>query len=206
MPPERTSLSVSDMDPLSDAELWRRANDGDGRAFAEIFDRHRDRVHRSALRTIANPSEAEDAVAAAFLELWRLRARVRLVDDSLLPWLLATAHNVARNQARSRRRYRAFLARIPLDDDVRSAEELTVDQFESFERAQQAARVLARLPRADAELLTLVGVEELSIADVATLLGITTDAVKQRISRARRRARGLVDTGGGLGAAEGVGS
>jgi len=194
------------MDAEPDAELWHRAEQGDGRAFAAIFDRHRDRLFRSALRAIANPADAEDAVAATFLELWRLRSRVRLVDGSLLPWLLATGHNVARNLTRSRRRYRAFLARIPRDDDARSAEDLTVDEFEAFERSRQAEELLAGLSQADAELLTLVGVEELSVAEVAALHGISVDAAKQRISRARRRARRLADAGGGLGAAEGAGS
>lgn len=196
---QRTSLSVSDMSEPprleADAALWARARAGDGRSFGELFDRHRDRVFRSALRTL-DASDAEDAVAATFLELWRLRDRVRVVDGSVLPWLLATSHNVARNLARSRRRHRAFLARLPRDDDPRTPEELTVAEFDAFERSRRAASLLHGLPRSDAELLTLVGVEELGIAEVAELLGITTDAAKQRVSRARRRARTLADQGG----------
>ncbi|WP_396133584.1 RNA polymerase sigma factor [Arthrobacter sp. 1088] len=45
--------------------------------------------------------DAEDATAAAFLELWRRREGVRLVDGSILPWLLVTTTNTARNLQRS---------------------------------------------------------------------------------------------------------
>jgi RNA polymerase sigma-70 factor (ECF subfamily) len=186
-----------------DAMLWARARAGDGRAFGELFDRHRDRVFRSTLRTL-DPTDAEDAVAATFLELWRLRERARIVEGSLLPWLLATSHNVARNLARSRRRYRAFLARVPADDAAPSAEELTVAEFEAFERGRRAASVLARLSPADAQLLTLVTVDDLSVAQLAAVLGISTDAAKQRLSRARRRARTLHDAVAGQEAAEGT--
>jgi RNA polymerase sigma-70 factor (ECF subfamily) len=179
----------------TDAILWALARGGDAAAFGELFDRHRDRVFRSAVRSL-DVQEAEDAVAVTFLELWRRREAVRLVDGSLQPWLLATSHNVARNLARGRRRYRAFLARIPLDEAARSPEDITLDEAEEFERRRAAAAVLAALPHADAELLTLVTIEELSVAEVAKLLGISTDAAKQRISRARRRARGLAVTHG----------
>jgi RNA polymerase sigma-70 factor (ECF subfamily) len=189
--------------PADDATLWARARAGDGRAFGELFDRHHDRVFRAALRAL-DAADAEDAVAATYLELWRLRERARLVDGSLLPWLLATVHNVARNLARSRRRYRAFLARIPADDAVRSPEELTVAEFEAFERGRRAASLLAQLSRADSQVLTLAGVDELSIPQLAATLGISVDAAKQRLSRARRRARALDDARSGREAAEGV--
>jgi RNA polymerase sigma-70 factor (ECF subfamily) len=189
--------------PTDDTSLWARARSGDGRAFAELFDRHRDRVFRAALRTL-DPTDAEDAAAAAFLELWRLRERARLVEGSLLPWLLATVHNVARNLERSRRRYRAFLARIPTGDAAPSPEDITVAEADAFERGRRAASLLAQLSQADAQVLTLLTIDELSIAELAAVLGISIDAAKQRISRARRRARALDEAGSGHRAAEGA--
>ena len=57
--------------------------------------------------------DAEDVAASAFLELFRRRDDVRVVNGSVLPWLLVTASNLARNSARARRRYQEFLARLP---------------------------------------------------------------------------------------------
>ncbi|MGB3910709.1 MAG: sigma factor [Pseudolysinimonas sp.] len=79
----------------ADAAEWARAVDGDGEAFGRIFDRHRDRVLRHGLRLAPTTNDADDLVAITFFEAWRNRERVRVVDGSVLPWLLVTATNVA---------------------------------------------------------------------------------------------------------------
>lgn len=88
---------------------WAAALGNDSDAFAVIFDLHRDRVYRLSLRMTANVHDAEDVTAAAFLELWRHRRSVRVVEGSVLPWLLVTATNLARNLAHGLRRYRALI-------------------------------------------------------------------------------------------------
>ncbi|WP_224760470.1 sigma-70 family RNA polymerase sigma factor [Salinibacterium sp. ZJ450] len=148
-----------------------------------------DRLFRAALRAAPSAVDAEDAVAAAFLELWRRRSQVHLVDGSVLPWLLTTTHNITRNLVRHQRRYRAFLRRLPADSAARSAEEITVEAADVLMHQQQLAAVLARLPAADAAILTLVGLDELSPSEAAQALGISAEAARQRLSRARRRAR-----------------
>ena len=72
-----------------DRDLWARACAGDGGAFGVLFDRHHGRVRRHAARLVEDATDVDDVAAAAFLELWRRRRQVRIVDDSVLPWLLA---------------------------------------------------------------------------------------------------------------------
>src|ERR1700733_6941569 len=97
----------------NDEWLWSRSLAGDGRAFGGLFDRYRDTVFRHACRLAGTRQDAEDLVASAFLELWRSRSKVQLVDGSVLPWLLVTTTNLGRNASRARRRYRRFLERLP---------------------------------------------------------------------------------------------
>lgn len=177
--------------PSTEALWWRRALGGDGDAFARIFDLHRDRLFRSALSRTTTAADAEDAVAAAFLELWRKRRSVRVVDGSVLPWLLTTTHNVVRNLARFQRRHRAFLERLPPPGTEPSAETLAGERAELDSRRDELSRVLRVLAPADAEIIALVLVEELSLNHTADVLGISTDAARQRLSRARRRARSI---------------
>ena len=66
---------------VNEVELWTRARADDGRAFASLFDQHRDRVFRHCLRLVENPHDAEEV----------------------------TARNVARNVRKGTRRYRALL-------------------------------------------------------------------------------------------------
>src|SRR5690606_26350015 len=94
----------------------RHAGEGRAEAFAALFDRHVDRVHRHARRLAPTEADAEDVTAATFLEAWRLRRRIRIVDGSAIAWLLVTATNVARNASRSRRRHERMLRALHVDD------------------------------------------------------------------------------------------
>lgn len=111
----------------TDAQLWAAVVRGDGIAFASVFDRHGDRVWRHVWRIMQHRQDAEDVVSATFAEAWRKRASVRIVDDSLLPWLLVTATNCARNAGRSRRRLDRLFAHIPRADAAPDAPDEAID-------------------------------------------------------------------------------
>lgn len=186
----RTSLGVG-TDKGSDAALWRAALRGDGEAFGVLFDRHRDAAFRAALRSGANAFDSEDIVASAFLTLWHRRRDVPLVDGSIRPWLLASVHNVARNLARHRRRYASFLQQLPAEPSTRSAEDIALEAAQALDRAQRATSLLSQLPPRDAHILTLAAVEEFDTSTIADVLGISAEAARQRLSRARKRARDI---------------
>lgn len=72
-------------DESDEVTEWADARAGSSVAFAAVYDRHRERVYRLALRLSENRHDAEDVTASAFLELWRRRTDVRLVGGSVLP-------------------------------------------------------------------------------------------------------------------------
>lgn len=173
---------------VDDAGYWQRSLEGDGDSFGLLFDRHRDRVFRHAKRLAESTADAEDVTAAAFLELWRRRRAVRLVNGSVLPWLLVTTTNLWRNQRRASRRYRNFLSRLPREIHADSAETaLDRDPFETTDVRLGAA--LRALSTQDQHLFTLVALEGYSIADAAAVLQVSPSAAKTRLHRARQRLR-----------------
>jgi RNA polymerase sigma-70 factor (ECF subfamily) len=104
-----------------ESTAWAAALGGDSRAFASLFDLHYDRVFRRVTGMTEQRADADEVCGAALLELRRNRARVRLVSGSVLPWLLVTASNLARNHGRKAQRYRRVLSALPYDLDVRDA-------------------------------------------------------------------------------------
>ena len=171
-----------------EARLWSLARGGDAEAFAAIFDLHRDRVFRQAVRLLDSRPDAEDVSASAFLELFRRRDDVRIVNGSVLPWLLVTTANLARNSTRARRRYRDFLARLPRESREPASADVaqTVVDLDLDPRLQRALRQLAD---EDVALLTLVVFEDFTIADAAAVLGLNPGGAKTRLHRARQRIR-----------------
>jgi RNA polymerase sigma factor (sigma-70 family) len=173
-------------------ELWARALEGDAGAFGEIFDLHRDRVFGHALRALASRHDAEDVTAIAFLELWRHRRRVRVVNGSIVGWLLVTTNNVCRNQARSARRYRLALAKLSPEPATPDPSDDTAAGIDRARRAPGVREVFAQLSARDQDILTLCVLEELTTAEAALALRIPIGTVKSRLSRAKTRMAELM--------------
>ena len=164
---------------MTDEIDWAAAAAGDGEAFGRVFDRHRDRVARHSIRLVPAAADADDVVAITFLEAWRRRDHVRFVDGSVLPWLLVTATNSARNLTRSSRRYRALLGRLPASD-------VAPDHAEQYDDSAAVA-ALHTLSAADRQVVTLCILEGFSEREAAAALGVPLGTIKSRLSRAKKR-------------------
>jgi RNA polymerase sigma-70 factor (ECF subfamily) len=176
-----------------ESELWAAALGGDSEAFANVFDLYKDRVYRHALRLVCNVHDAEDVTAGAFLELWRRRAAVHQVEGSVLPWLLVTATNLARNSARSLRRYRALLGSLPRSAPAPGTSEVAFDDVDEARAAERLRAALGSLSPSDAAIIALTGFEGFSPSQAAAALGISDGAARARLHRARARVATALD-------------
>lgn len=177
------------MSTMDEPTLWGDALAGDGEAFGQIFDRHKDRVFRHALRLVDQRADAEDVTASTFLELWRRQHDVRVVNGSLLPWLLVTTTNLTRNIHRSTRRHRALLARLPRPGPTTDPAQAYLDSHAFDGLDPELASALRDLPLLDQQLLGLTALEGFSLEEAGLALGLSTSAVKSRLHRLRRRLR-----------------
>lgn len=149
----------------------------DATRFHDLFGAHHARVLAYALRRSASQGDAEDAAAETFTICWR---RLADVPDEPLPWLYGVARRVIANQRRGGLRRAALWLRLR-----RRAEPATDERYGEADSLAMAA--LARLRDGDQELLRLVAWEGLSHAQIASVLGISVNAVAIRLHRARKR-------------------
>jgi len=181
---------------VTDAELWAAAVNGDQSAFGALFDRYAKAVYNHCFRATASWAMAEDATQSTFLIAWRKRDQVRLVDGSVLPWLLSTATNAVRDERRSARRWLAALLRMPPDRDaaVEVADQVA-ERVDDIRRVRAVLRAVRHLPRAEREALMLCVWSSVSYPDAAAVLGISESSVRARVSRARSRLSRLLTQG-----------
>ncbi len=183
----------------SDAVLWALTAE-EPTAFAELFQRHADAVYNHCFRKTASWSTAEDLRSVVFLEAWRRRRDVRLNEESILPWLLSVANNVVRTRARSLRRHRAMLERLPVSlvssDDT---EDEAISRLHDEAQMRQVKAAIETLTRGEQDVLALCVWAELDYAAAAVALGIPVGTVKSRLSRARSKLRAAVDAETQLG-------
>ncbi|MFJ5777122.1 RNA polymerase sigma factor [Streptomyces sp. NPDC093094] len=173
-------------------QLRTRIRAGDQSAFAELFDSFARAVYNHAFRLTADWSTAEDVMAATFMEAWRLRERVDPEGGSLRPWLLGIATNTARNQFRSNRRYRAAAgAAAAAELSVPDHADEVAERVDDRRRLAAALEALASLRRTEREVVALCLGEGLEYEAAAEALGIPVGTVASRLSRARKKLRGL---------------
>jgi len=161
---------------------------GDKRAFQAIYDRHVTVVYRHAYSLLGTRQEAEEAVQDVFVTMWNKIGGIRLVDRSVLPWLLTTSRYVCLNRRRSlarqnARQHRDGLVALPADP-------LSVEDRARTRLLREAIDEALRQLSPDDYALYLLCIEEgLSYEEAALAMGVSHGAVRNRLSRLRAGLR-----------------
>lgn len=145
---------------------------------------------RRFLARRTDAATADDVLGDTLLVCWR---RLDELPDEPLPWAYGVARNCLANIQRTTRRQQRVAAKVAAVDPPRAA---TTEDGGSPDLAE----ALARLRPDDAELLRLWAWEQLSAAEIATVLEITPNAASIRLHRAKDKLReqlGKDDAGSG---------
>jgi RNA polymerase sigma-70 factor, ECF subfamily len=178
-------------DNATDERLLEQAGNGNTAAFQILYERYRDPIFRFAYRLLGSVEAAEDVAHDCFLSLIKEPGRFDSTRASLRTYLYAAA----RNQAA--KRYQSFGRETAIDelaDEPRSADRqgpmaLVLDD----ELAGEVAQAIASLPPLQREALVLFEYEDLSLAEIAAVVGADSGTVKGRLFRAREKLRARLD-------------
>lgn len=170
--------------------LVRAAAGGDREAFASIVDRTRTLVCSIAMAILRDVEASQDVAQDVFLSAWRDLRKLR-EPSSFLPWLRQMTRNRAHHVLRSRVRERRVLSDGDADVLLEVATDGNTPAADLIKREDRVrlATAIEALPDDAREVVTLFYREGRSVRQVADLLGMREDAVKQRLSRARAKLR-----------------
>jgi len=179
--------------PADDPELVARLRRGDEAAFERAYALYHPRVLSFLVRLSGRRDTAEDLAQDTWLKM--ARACPGLREDTRLLALLFT---IARNTFMSHRRWAMLdLSRlVTLGLEAATPSRLGRTPETDHERSAEIARLeeaLQGLPVASREVLLLVGVEGMDQEEVARMLGLGYDALRQRLSRARAQLKARMD-------------
>lgn len=179
----------------ADADLVRRARDGDAAAFATIMRRHNRLLFRTARGLLGDDAEAQDVVQETYLRAFVSMHGFR-GDAALGTWLARIAINAALDLQRKKGRF------LVLDADAAAADpepEAAMSDRAAPESPEAAAArtelrgflqtAIDRLPPIYRSVFMLRAVEELSVEETALCLGVSHEVVKTRFSRSRAMLR-----------------
>jgi RNA polymerase sigma factor (sigma-70 family) len=178
-----TTAQLTDQCP--DADLWQFVKQGSAAAFEMLVRRHQSVVSAVAYNACGDLALSEDVAQETFWTAWRDRAA--LAEPSRLrAWLCGIARNLGKNARR-----RAARTTFPQEavTEVPAGAPSPAEQAVSREEESLLWQTLEEIPETYREPLVLFYREQQSVADVASALGLSEDAVKQRLSRGRGMLR-----------------
>jgi RNA polymerase sigma-70 factor (ECF subfamily) len=158
----------------SEESLVQRAQNRDQEAFAQLYEEHFDRIYRYLALRIGNEMEAEDMTQQVFLNALQSISSFRWQGVPFSAWLYRIAHNQVVDHLRKKKKH----ASVPLDESLATADESPHSAAERKMDIEQLLQATKRLTEAQREVISLRFTSELSIAEVAKVMGKNQGAVK----------------------------
>lgn len=147
------------------------------------------KIYAVALRFLSTPAEAEDVVQDIYTRLWQMREKLP-PDGQLLPYILTMTRNLCIDRLR---------ARQAIEEEREEPHEEEADEqdhLETNDRLQHLMKLIGQLPDLQRQVIRLRAIDDLTTEQIAQLLNISNDYVRQLLSRARTQLRHMAQTQG----------
>lgn len=173
-------------DGVAEAALFQRLRARDMAALDRACERYGDRLRRIAWLMLGDHATAEDVAQEAMIIAWD-RARKADENTRLGVWLIGIAVNLCRVEQRkkARRRRRETVAATMRESEVGHPAE----QHDEARRIREAVRKLGPELR---EVVALRYLQQMSVTETATALGIPEGTVKSRTHAAMAELRRML--------------
>ena len=177
-----------------DVRLMLQVRSGSAPAFEELVLRYQNRLLTILEHLVGNREQAEDLAQETFLRVFRARERYE-PGAKFSTWLFTIANNVASNALRSRSRRREVgvpegngdqSGAMQLDQLAKAASGfMPTRNLDKTEQAEMVRHAVAALSERQRMALLLAKFEGMSYQDIADSMGLSVQAIKSLLSRAR---------------------
>jgi RNA polymerase sigma-70 factor (ECF subfamily) len=181
------------MTPPTDRALLEAARQGDRSAIDALLERHQARIYRFGMKMCRNPEDAQDVLQETLLAMARSVGDFR-EESSISTWLYSIARGFC---VKKRRKSKFAPERLgSLETDVPAEVHRLLDprrppdeELADKELQEALEKSIDSLDPMYREVLLLRDFEGLTASETAEALGVSLDAVKSRLHRARLAVR-----------------
>ncbi len=157
-----------------EARLIEQAKQGDAAAFAELYDRHYEAIHRYIFFRVGNAATAEDLTSEVFVRLVEKIDHFTYQGRPLLAWLYTIARNLVTDH--HRRKGRATM--LPLDESLKADTTQPEQAADQMLKQRHLTEVLEGLTEGQRQVIILKFFEGLDNKTVAQIMNKSVGAVK----------------------------
>lgn len=179
----------------TDEDLLAAIRGGDGVALERLLERHAARVMRFAGKMCRDPDDAKDVVQETLIAAARNLPEFR-GGSSVSTWLYTVARSFCIKKRRRSKHAPEHMLSIDDEPDahaVASTEPAPEEAVAARELGDALSRAIATLDPVSREVVVLRDVEGLTAPEVASIVGLSVEAVKSRLHRARVSLRELLE-------------
>jgi RNA polymerase sigma-70 factor (ECF subfamily) len=194
-----SSAQMALRDP--DIRLMLRVRDDEAGAFEELVANYQHRLVAVMHHLIGSADEAEDLAQEVFLRVYRSRKKYR-PRSKFSTWLFTIANNLALNALRTRKRKPSVPLNVrdsgplgprPAEQLVKAHTSSPSTRIKNAELVIKIRQALEGLNERQRMAVVLNKFEDMNYNDIAEVMGLTTQAVKSLLSRARTNLRQVLE-------------
>lgn len=167
-----------DFSDYSDEKLMLYVVNGHSEAFTEIYNRYSNKLFRYFYRLLNNnQSKAEDFTQDLFIKLMQ-SAQSFNADKKFSAWLYTMANNMCRNEWRNQSNRNVILSKMEFETTEHQNFNHKIDQKLMLQKLETE---IQQFPELDQTLIAMRYQQELSIAEIATIIDIPEGTVKSKL-------------------------
>lgn len=179
---------------IEEKRLLKKAAVGDADAFELLVLKYQMPIYNLCFRMTGNAEDAADMTQEAFLKAWKGLSSFQF-ESAFSTWLYRLASNTCLDYLRALRRRPQVSLTVEDNDreeqvlDIPDATPTPEETLVTAEEQRLLSEALALLEVEQRQIIVMRVVNELSYAEISSVLGIKEGTVKSRLARARENLR-----------------
>lgn len=164
---------------------------GNKHAYAFILRKYKDMIFSIALKFFKNREEAEDMTQEIFIKVYRVMAKYK-GESKFSTWLYRIAYNTCLDKIKKNKRYSFIQKNENYANEAGAGQAEIFEEIDQRDKKQIIQAALSTLLSQDQTLIMLYYYEELSLKEIAEIIGIKENNVKVRLHRSRNKLAALL--------------
>ncbi len=175
-----------------DVQLIQEVLSGDDSAFGILVEKYQKSIHALVWRKIGDFHHAEEITQDTFLRAYQKLSTLKN-PSQFLRWLYVIANRLCQNWQRKHKPAKQVqsLEDTPMEEVVKSEYERYVSEQRETKATEQrfeiVKKLLDKLPENECTVVTLHYLGEMTTTEISKLLGVSVEAIRTRLHRARKR-------------------
>jgi len=179
------------MEQQNEMECIRRILEGETEPFSYFLQRYSRPIHSMIVRIVPCREDAEELTQDTFIKAFK-KLDTYKGDCSFSTWLYRIAYNTAVSATRKRRMWFPVLDEKKIENVPDEAVDAFLNNEEDEVLLQKLEQAIELLNMEERALITLYYTDEKSIIEVASILQLTSENVKVKLYRVRKKIYALV--------------